>query len=53
MEGLRDWEGVCTAFVAGVEAECKLGVSVFPEHYSIGWRTFPSYYPHWMDVSDV
>ncbi|KAL8377856.1 hypothetical protein RB595_008508 [Gaeumannomyces hyphopodioides] len=26
------------AFVAGVEAECKLGVSVFPEHYSAGWH---------------
>lgn len=28
-----------TAFIAGVEAECKLGVSVFPEHYNVGWRT--------------
>lgn len=27
-----------TAFLAGVEAECKLGVSVFPEHYNVGWR---------------
>lgn len=27
-----------TAFVAGVEAECKLGVSVYPEHYDVGWR---------------
>jgi aconitate decarboxylase len=27
-----------TAFIAGVEAECKLGVSVFPEHYNVGWR---------------
>ncbi|KAF2998821.1 hypothetical protein E8E13_002071 [Curvularia kusanoi] len=27
------------AFVAGVEAECKIGVSVFPEHYNVGWRT--------------
>lgn len=26
------------AFVAGVEAECKLGLAVYPEHYDIGWR---------------
>lgn len=26
------------AFVAGVEAECKIGVAVFPEHYNVGWR---------------
>jgi aconitate decarboxylase len=25
------------AFVAGIEAECKLGLSVWPEHYDIGW----------------
>lgn len=27
-----------TAFVAGVEAECKLGLSVTPEHYGVGWH---------------
>ncbi|KAJ5247239.1 hypothetical protein N7468_002222 [Penicillium chermesinum] len=27
-----------TAFVAGVEAECKLGIAVYPEHYDIGWH---------------
>jgi len=27
-----------TAFVAGVEAECKLGIAVWPEHYNVGWR---------------
>ncbi|KAH8678190.1 hypothetical protein BX600DRAFT_431484 [Xylariales sp. PMI_506] len=27
-----------TAFVAGVEAECKLGLSVYPEHYAVGWH---------------
>lgn len=27
-----------TAFIAGVEAESKLGISVFPEHYDTGWR---------------
>ncbi|KAJ7596505.1 hypothetical protein C8J56DRAFT_288910 [Mycena floridula] len=27
-----------TAFVAGIEAECKLGLSVYPEHYDVGWH---------------
>ncbi|OTB00439.1 hypothetical protein M426DRAFT_324304 [Hypoxylon sp. CI-4A] len=27
-----------TAFVAGIEAELKLGRSVFPEHYDRGWH---------------
>ncbi|KAF5335650.1 hypothetical protein D9758_017761 [Tetrapyrgos nigripes] len=27
-----------TAFVAGVEAELKLGLSVWPEHYDVGWH---------------
>ncbi|EUC43319.1 hypothetical protein COCMIDRAFT_38737 [Bipolaris oryzae ATCC 44560] len=27
-----------TAFVAGIEAECKLGLSVSPEHYDVGWH---------------
>lgn len=27
-----------TAFVAGVEAECKLGLSVWPQHYDVGWH---------------
>ncbi|KAF2727919.1 2-methylcitrate dehydratase PrpD [Polyplosphaeria fusca] len=27
-----------TAFVAGVEAERKLGLSVSPEHYDVGWH---------------
>jgi 2-methylcitrate dehydratase PrpD len=26
------------AFVLGVEAECRIGLSVFPEHYAIGWH---------------
>lgn len=43
---LAEWKGpvngrdFMTAFVAGVEAECKLGVSVYPEHYNVGWRKF-------------
>lgn len=27
-----------TAFVAGIEAELKLGLSVYPEHYDVGWH---------------
>lgn len=26
------------AFVLGVEAECRVGLSVFPEHYDVGWH---------------
>ena len=26
------------AFVLGVETECRVGLSVFPEHYSVGWH---------------
>jgi 2-methylcitrate dehydratase PrpD len=26
------------AFVLGVEAECRIGLSVFPEHYDRGWH---------------
>lgn len=26
------------AFVLGVEAECRIGLSVFPEHYTRGWH---------------
>src|ERR1043166_6508049 len=26
------------AFVLGVDAECRIGLSVFPEHYNIGWH---------------
>ena len=25
------------ALVVGVEAECKLGLAVWPEHYDVGW----------------
>ena len=28
------------ALVAGVEAECKLGLAVWPEHYDVGWYEF-------------
>jgi 2-methylcitrate dehydratase PrpD len=26
------------AFILGVEAECRIGKSVYPEHYDIGWH---------------
>lgn len=26
------------ALVAGIEAECKLGLAVWPEHYDVGWH---------------
>ncbi|KKY30890.1 hypothetical protein UCDDA912_g09161 [Diaporthe ampelina] len=41
---VAEWKGpvsghdFITAFVAGVEAECKLGLSVYPEHYDVGWH---------------
>ncbi|KAM0380239.1 hypothetical protein ACHAO7_003730 [Fusarium culmorum] len=41
---MAEWMGGVTgeeflaAFVAGVETECKLGVAVFPDHYTIGWH---------------
>lgn len=44
---VAEWQGsvsgkdFLTAFIAGVEAECKLGVSVYPEHYDVGWRKTP------------
>ena len=40
---LAEWKGVSGAelihaFVVGVEAECRVGLSVFPEHYMVGWH---------------
>lgn len=40
---LAEWKGISGAdlvhaFVVGVEAECRVGLSVFPEHYAIGWH---------------
>jgi aconitate decarboxylase len=26
-----------TTLVAGIEAECKVGLDVWPEHYNVGW----------------
>ena len=30
-------EDFILALVVGIEAECKLGLAVFPEHYDVGW----------------
>jgi 2-methylcitrate dehydratase PrpD len=40
---LAEWKGISGAdlvhaFVLGVETECRVGLSVFPEHYMIGWH---------------
>lgn len=40
---LAEWRGISGAellhaFVLGVEAECRIGLSVYPEHYDIGWH---------------
>jgi aconitate decarboxylase len=31
-------DDLLTALVAGIEASCKLGLAVWPEHYDIGWH---------------
>ncbi|KAJ6022246.1 hypothetical protein N7540_007750 [Penicillium herquei] len=31
-------EEFITALVAGVEAECKVGLGVWPDHYDVGWH---------------
>ncbi|KAJ6569524.1 2-methylcitrate dehydratase [Mycena capillaripes] len=31
-------EDLILALVAGIEAECKLGLGVWPKHYDIGWH---------------
>jgi 2-methylcitrate dehydratase PrpD len=40
---LAEWRGasgaqLAHAFILGVEAEERIGLSVFPEHYAIGWH---------------
>ncbi|KAI7762000.1 hypothetical protein LZL87_004307 [Fusarium oxysporum] len=41
---VAEWKGAIsgkqfiTALVAGVEAECKAGLAVWPEHYDLGWH---------------
>lgn len=40
---LAEWRGasgaeLAHAFVVGVEVECRIGKSVFPEHYDVGWH---------------
>jgi len=29
---------ICCALTAGIEASCKIGLAVWPEHYDIGWH---------------
>src|SRR6266545_1450789 len=31
-------EGFLHAFILGVEVECRIGSSVYPEHYDVGWH---------------
>lgn len=33
-------EEFLTALVAGVEAECKVGLGVWPSHYDVGWYVY-------------
>ncbi|KAF5611939.1 immune-responsive 1 [Fusarium subglutinans] len=41
---VAEWRGgisgkkFITALMAGIEAECKAGLAVWPEHYDIGWH---------------
>ncbi|KAH7194014.1 mmge/prpd family protein-like protein [Fusarium flagelliforme] len=41
---VAEWKGeisgkdFITALVAGIEAECKAGLAVWPEHYDVGWH---------------
>lgn len=40
---LAEWRGfsgaeIAHAFVLGVEVECRIGKSVFPQHYDAGWH---------------
>ena len=37
-QGSVKGEELLPALVAGIEASCKLGLSVWPEHYDIGWH---------------
>lgn len=37
-QGSVTGEEVILALVAGIEASCKLGLAVWPEHYDIGWH---------------
>ena len=40
---IAEWRGasgrdVLTAFVAGFEAECRIGLAIYPDHYDVGWH---------------
>jgi aconitate decarboxylase len=40
---VAEWKGgfsgkdFLLALIAGIEAECKVGLAVWPEHYDVGW----------------
>ena len=46
LTAVAEWKGgfsgqeFLLALVAGIEAECKLGLAVWPEHYDLGWYIF-------------
>lgn len=46
-------EDFLTAFVAGLETEMKLGLSVYPEHYDIGWREYQRRKHHRYSGTDI
>ncbi|KAF8859962.1 mmge/prpd family protein-like protein [Acephala macrosclerotiorum] len=41
---VAEWKGSTSgkdfllALIAGIEAECKIGLAVWPEHYDVGWH---------------
>ena len=37
-KGSVDGEKILCALVAGIEASCKIGLAVWPEHYDVGWH---------------
>jgi aconitate decarboxylase len=37
-KGVVSGEDFILALTAGIEAECKIGLSVWPEHYDVGWH---------------
>lgn len=38
LQGKTRGDDLLLALVAGIEASCKLGLAVWPEHYDIGWH---------------
>lgn len=44
-QGGVNGEQLLLALVAGIEASCKIGLAVWPEHYDIGWHITSSESP--------